>query len=41
MAALQCMRELGAMITTTEMAWFEMMRTYEDELFRQFIKIVK
>lgn len=41
MAALQRMRELGAVITTTEMALFEMMRTSEGELFRRFIKIVK
>ncbi|MGI6469397.1 MAG: hydrolase [Syntrophomonadaceae bacterium] len=41
MRALERMRELGAVITTTEMALFEMMRTSEGELFRQFIKIVK
>lgn len=41
MAALQRMRELGAVITTTEMALFEIMKTPEDELFRQFIKIIK
>ncbi len=41
MAALERMRELGAVITTTEMALFEMMRTSEGNLFRQFIKIVK
>ncbi|NPV92140.1 MAG: hydrolase [Firmicutes bacterium] len=41
MAALERMRELGAVITTTEMALFEMMRVAEGELFKQFIEIVK
>jgi nicotinamidase-related amidase len=39
--ALKRMQELGAVITTTEMALFEMMRTAEGELFKKFIKIVK
>ena len=39
--ALKRMRQLGAVITTTEMALFEMMRTAEGELFRKFIRIVK
>lgn len=39
--ALERMRELGAVITTTEMALFEMMQTAEVDLFRQFIKLVK
>ncbi|WP_347490371.1 hydrolase [Desulfoscipio sp. XC116] len=39
--ALKRMRELGAVITTTKMALFEIMHTSEGELFRQFIKIVK
>jgi nicotinamidase-related amidase len=39
--ALERMRELGAVITTTEMALFELMRVAEGQLFRQFIKIVK
>lgn len=39
--ALESMKEQGAIITTTEMALFEMIKTSEDELFRQFIKIVK
>lgn len=39
--ALERMRELGAVITTTEMALFEMVRVAEGEVFKQFIKIVK
>lgn len=41
MMALERMRELGAIITTTEMALFELMGTSEGELFRKFIRIVK
>lgn len=39
--ALKRMRQLGAVITTTEMALFEIMRIAEGELFRKFIRIVK
>ncbi len=39
--ALQRMREMGAVITTTEMALFEIIKIAETDLFRQFIKIVK
>ncbi len=39
--ALQRMREKGAVITSTEMALFEIMGTSEGELFRKFIRIVK
>lgn len=35
------MRELGAVVTSTEMALFELLRTAEDDLFRQVSKIVK
>jgi hypothetical protein len=36
--AVERMRELGAIITTTEMALFEIMRIAEGQLFRDFIK---
>ena len=39
--ALERMRELGAVITTTEMSLFELVQIAEGERFRQFIKIVK
>lgn len=39
--ALQRMREMGAVITTTEMALFEIVKIAEGDLFRKFIKIVK
>ncbi|HZK18951.1 MAG TPA: hydrolase [Clostridia bacterium] len=39
--ALKRMRELGAIISSTEMALFELMGSSEDDLFRQFIRIVK
>lgn len=39
--ALERMRGLGAVITTTEMSLFEMMKDAGDERFRQFVKIVK
>ncbi len=39
--ALQRMRELGAVITTTEMALFELAKIAEGERFRRFIEIVK
>lgn len=39
--ALERMRDKGAVITTTEIALFEMMRISDNDLFRQFISIVK
>ena len=39
--ALERMRDKGAVITTTEIALFEMMRISDNDLFRQFIAIVK
>ncbi len=39
--ALARMRELGAVITTTEMALFELVKIAAGERFRQFIQIVK
>lgn len=39
--ALERMREKGAVITTTEIALFEMMRISDNDLFRQFLKVVK
>jgi len=39
--ALNRMRELGAVITSTEMALFELVKVAEGERFRQFIQIVK
>jgi len=39
--ALERMRDKGAIITTTEIALFEMMRISDNDLFRQFIAIVK
>lgn len=38
---LERMREMGAVITSTEMALFEMMRSAEGELFKPFVSIVK
>ena len=41
LVALERMRDQGAIITTTEIALFEMMRIADNEMFRQFITIVK
>lgn len=39
--ALDRMKDMGAVITTTEMALFELVKVAEGELFRKFINIVK
>ena len=39
--ALDRMRDMGAAITTTEMALFELMQAAEGEAFSEFIQIVK
>ncbi len=39
--ALQRMRELGALITTTEMALFELVKIAAGDRFRRFVDIVK
>ncbi|MFO7930336.1 MAG: isochorismatase family protein, partial [Desulfosalsimonas sp.] len=39
--ALQRMRQLGAVITSTEMALFELMEVAEGEKFKEFARIVK
>ena len=39
--ALERMREMGAVITSTEMALFEMMRAAKGDLFKPFAQIVK
>lgn len=39
--ALQRMRDSGAVLTSTEMALFEMMEVAEGDMFKQFVRIVK
>ncbi len=39
--SIERMRALGAGITTTEMALFELMRDAADERFRRFVQVVK
>lgn len=39
--ALDRMREMGAIITSTEMALFEMMRAAKGDLFKSFAQIIK
>ncbi|HMA66418.1 MAG TPA: hydrolase [Desulfosalsimonadaceae bacterium] len=39
--ALERMRDMGALIETTEMALFELMKKAEGDNFKQFVRIVK
>ncbi|MFO7839353.1 MAG: hydrolase [Desulfosalsimonadaceae bacterium] len=39
--ALERMRDMGAFLSTTEMALFELMEKAEGEKFKQFVRIVK